>query len=110
MQQKVDNALASFIKVIQATGNDSVQIIWLNQFISDYSDVHYYYQQNQVLFKHFKNHMDELIKVHKQLQSDQLKIKNTEHSLEITIHMESLYRRIYELLQSIQSDCVQLKI
>lgn len=110
MQQKVDNALASFIKVIQTTGNDSVQISWLNQFISDYSEVHYYYQQNQVLFKHLKNHMDELIKAHEQLQKDQLKIGNTEHNLETKIHMESLYRRIYELLQSIQNDCIQLKI
>lgn len=111
MQQKVDNALTSFTKAIQAVGNDSVQIIWLNQFMSDYSDVYYYYQQNQILFKQLKPHMDELIKLHKQIESNQPKIKNAEPGYEEVVkYMQLLYLRIYELLQSIQSDCVQLKI
>lgn len=110
MQQKVDNALALFIKVTQTTGDDSVQISWLNQFISNYCEVYYYYQQNQTLFKTLKNHMDELSKTHEQIQSEQLRMENNRHSLEARHHMESLFRRIYELLQSIQSDCIQRKI
>ena len=110
MQQKVDNALALFIKTIQTSGNDSVQTSWLNQFISSYCEVYYYYQQNQTLFKSLKNHMDELIKTHEQIQSDQLRIKNNRHDLKACTHMESLFCKIYELLQSIQSDCIQRKI
>lgn len=110
LQQKVDNALALFVKVLQTTGNDAEQIRWLNQFISGYCDVYYYYQQNQTLLKSLGKYMEELIKNHEQIKSSQLRVNDTEHDLEIRIQMESLFRKIYELLQSIQNDCIAHKI
>lgn len=110
MQQKVDNALVLYVKALQAIGNDLTQISLLQQFSNSYSEVYYYYQQNQTLFKHLKKNMDELIKAHNQIMSEQLKLKDNENNLEAKSHMESLFYRIYELLQSIQNDCVQFKI
>lgn len=55
LQQKTDNALALFVQVLQASGNDSEQIIYLNLFTKSYCDVFNFYQQNQTVFKPLKN-------------------------------------------------------
>ena len=109
MQQKVDDALASFARVLQTAGDDMAQISWLNQFISSYSDVFYYYQQNEALFKSLKSYMDELIKTHEYIKDNQHRIDD-EKSSEAGIHLETPFRKIYKILQSIQSDCINHKI
>lgn len=105
LQQKIDNALAVFPKVLQTTGDDSEQIRWLNQFISGYCDVYFYYQQNQTLLKSLRKHMEELKETHEQIQSIQSGANDSEHGPEVRIQMGSLFRKIYELLQSVQNDC-----
>ncbi|MCM1172848.1 MAG: hypothetical protein NC393_12090 [Clostridium sp.] len=110
IQRKVDYTLDLFVKTLQTTDDDLTQISWLNRFISSYCDVYYYYQQNQTLFKHLENYMEELIKTHKEIQKDQLAIQNNKHTPEVVRHMESLFRKIYDLLQSIQRDCIQRKV
>lgn len=110
MQQKVDDALALFVKLLQTKDDESMQIDFFNRFISSYCDVYYYYQQNQTLFESLKNKMKEIEKTHKQIQSDQLQLGNTKQGLEAVIRIEPHIYRIYELLQSIQSDCIQHKI
>lgn len=110
IQQKVDNALALFMKVLQTTGDDLVQVSWLNKFINGYCDVFYYYQQNKELLKSLQNYMDELISEHEQIKKDQLILDNTESGFEAKVHMEDRFLKIYELLQSIQNDCIQHKV
>lgn len=95
------------MKVLQTTGDDLKQIDWMNQFISSYCDVIYYYQQNQVLLKSLKVYMDEIIKKHDNIKN----IKdNAGNSIETRIQIESCFRRIYELLQRIQNDCICYKV
>lgn len=106
LQQKTDNALALFVQVLQASGNDSEQIIYLNLFIKSYCDVFYFYQQNQTIFKPLKKYMDELIKTHEEIKTNQLRANDIKHSHEVSIHLQSLLRKIFELLQSIQKDCI----
>lgn len=110
MQQKVDYALELFVKAIQTTGDDLTQINWLNQFAKSYCEVYYYYQQNQTLFKHLENYMEELIKTHEEIQKDLLTIENNKHTPEVVSHMESLFRKTNDLLQSIQKDCIHRKV
>lgn len=106
LQQKTDNALALFVQVLQASGNDSEQIIYLNLFTKSYCDVFYFYQQNQTVFKPLKKYMDELIKTHEEIKTNQLRANDIKHSYEVSIHLQSLLRKIFELLQSIQKDCI----
>lgn len=110
MQQKVDNSLSLFMKVLQTSDDDLVQINWLNQFIASYCDVFYYYQQNKLIFKSLDNHMNKLIKKHEQIKSIQSKGDNDKNIPNTGILMESLFREIYELLQEIQNDCLQRKV
>lgn len=110
MQQKVDNSLSLFMKVLQTSDDDLVQINWLNQFIDSYGDVFYYYQQNKLIFKSLDNHMNKLIKKHEQIKSIQSKDDNDKNIPNTGILMESLFREIYELLQEIQNDCLQRKV
>lgn len=108
LQHKTDNALALFVKVLQATGNDSIQIDHLNQFIHSYCDILFFYQQNQILFKPLKQYMDEIMKIHNKLQNHHEKCSH--EILNGNIDYESSFHRIYELLQTIQFHCVQHKI
>ncbi len=110
MQQKVDDSLALFTKVLQTSGEDLIQINWLNKFIASYCDVFYYYQQNKQLFKSLDNRMNKLIKTHEHIISIQSKGDNVENIPSTEIIMESLFRETYELLQAIQNDCMQRKI
>lgn len=109
MLQKVDHALDLFVKAIQAD-DISAQINWFNQFVKSYCEVYYYYQQNQALFKHLENSMTELIKTHEEMQRDQLAMKNNKDTHEVKSIMETPFYKIYELLQSIQRDCIQRKV
>ncbi|MCM1172847.1 MAG: hypothetical protein NC393_12085 [Clostridium sp.] len=110
MLQKVDKALDLFVKTLQTTDDDLTQINRLNQFSASYCEVYYYYQQNQTLFKHLENSMTELIKTHEEIQKDLLAIQNNKHTPEVVRHMELLFYKIYDLLQSIQKDCIQRKV
>jgi hypothetical protein len=109
MQQKVDNALSLFTKVLQNTGNDSEQIYSINQFVNSYCDVFYYYQQNMNLLKPLEKYMNELVKAHEQLEQI---MKNNDgiSNPEISFEIEESLRKIFGLLQSIQSDCILRKV
>lgn len=50
--------------------------------------------------------MDELIKTHEEIKTNQLRANDIKHSYEVSIHLQSLLRKIFELLQSIQKDCI----
>lgn len=106
----MDKAFFLFIKAIQTADDDSVQIGWINQFVSGYCQIFYYYQQNQTVFKSLKNYMDELMRIHEQLRSAQCRMENNRHCLELNSYMGKLFCEIYELLQSIQNDCIHQKI
>ncbi len=108
MLRKVDDALALFIKVVQTTGHD--QISWLYKFINSYSNVFYYYQQNQELLKSLKSYMDELANEDEKIKNNKDKLENTKIDFETKVCMESSFRKIYELLQSIQNDCINYKV
>lgn len=108
MLRKVDDALALFIKVVQTTGHD--QISWLYKFINSYCNVFYYYQQNQELLKSLKSYMDELANEDEKIKNNKDKLENTKIDFETKVCMESSFRKIYELLQSIQNDCINYKV
>lgn len=103
LQQKVDDALAMFTKVLQSTGNDLEQIACVNNFIACYCDVFYYFQQNKTLLKSFEHDISKIVMIHEQLQS----IPQDEN---YASNIEPLFRQIFELLQSIQNDCISRKI
>lgn len=109
LQHKVDDALVLFTKVLQTTGNDSIQISFLNQFISGYCDVFYYYQQNQTIFKALKQYMDEIMRIHERIKNQQEQHDDNER-VDGDMNYENYFRRIFELLQTIQVQCIQHKI
>lgn len=108
LQGKIDNALVLFAEAAQADGE--TQISWLEQFVDSYCDANCYYQQHQVLLKSLKKYMDELIKIHKQMQSIQDDASNAKSSLEARKQMDSSFHRIFDLLQSIQYACINYKV
>lgn len=107
MQQKVDIALESFIKVVQMTGNDSLQISLLNKFIESYTNIFYYYQQNITLFKYLEKQMDELVETHERIIKTQDDLNNKNN---LETQLEPLFVKIYDLLQSIQNECINNKV
>lgn len=109
LQQKVDNALSLFVKSLQAE-NDLTKIDFFNQFAHSYCDVYYYYQQNMKLFEHFKNFMDELMNAHNLLKKCQEGLIDNENDTELNMQANTLIYKIYDLLQSIQKECIQHKI
>ncbi len=110
MLKKVDEALSLFIKATQSTGDDIVQNNYLNKFINSYCDIFYYYQQNQKLFKVLKDYMVEIVSEHEKLKKELDTLGNNEISPETKTRVGTGYYRIYELLQSIQNDCINYKV
>lgn len=106
MLRKVDDALALFMKMIQTTDDELVS--WLKKFINSYSNVFYYYQQNKELFKSLESYMDELANEHEKIIK--IKVETEKFDFETKASMDSIFRKIYELLQSIQNDCINHKV
>lgn len=107
LQHKVDNALELFVNVIQTVDDDAKQIDWLNQFTISYCDIYKYYQQNQILLKSLGIYMDEIMKIH----TNVTRITDyADYNMETRLNMGKSFRRIYELLQDIQNDCINYKI
>ena len=110
MLKKVDKALFLYTKATQTIGDDKVQINYLNKFTNSFGDVFYYYQQNQKLFKALKKYMVEMASEYKKIQEELSTLENDEISLKTRTSVGSGYYRIYELLQSIQNDCIHYKV
>ncbi|SJZ52629.1 hypothetical protein [Anaerorhabdus furcosa] len=110
LQRKIDCALSSFMKVLQTSGNDISQVNAVNNFVEDYCAVFYYYQQNQKLFEKFSVKMQKLINEHEKMQVILDTLHKTGHSDQLTHNMEDSLRKIYEILQSIQHDCINHKV
>lgn len=110
MQKKVDDALEAFGNVVQSNGNDMIQIGHANTFVNNYCSVFYYYQQNHTVFRKLDKDMEELLKLHEQLQKEQHRVDEPNDEVIARKNMEALFRKIYELLQSMQNKCIQRKI
>ena len=91
-------------------GDDIVQNNYSNKFINSYCDIFYYYQQNQKLFKVLKDYMVEIVSEHEKLKKELDTLGNNEISPETKTRVGTGYYRIYELLQSIQNDCINYKV
>ena len=110
MQKKIDYSLVLFMNTIQATGDDLKQNEYLTQYINSYCDIFYYYQQNQKIFAALKKQMDELIDIHHQIKSNEHRLKNPNERLDTLKIIEINLRKIFKILQSIQTYCVEYKI
>ena len=110
MQKKVDDALEVFGNVVQSAGSDMTQIVYTNSFIDKYCSIFYYYQQNQPVFKSLDKDMEKLFKLHEQLQNEQHRVNDSNDGVIARKNMETLFRKINELLQSVQNKCIQRKI
>jgi len=109
MRNKIDKALETFVKMLQSAGNETLQIMLVNQYVQDYSDVFYYYQQNEGLMKPLKKYMDKMLEIHKDVQQKTSKSDEKQGDKNLR-DIESDFREIYELLQKMQSDCINYKI
>lgn len=107
LQQKVDKALELFVNVVQTANDDHKQVYWMKQYLISYCDVYKYYQQNQVLLKSLDFYMDEIMKIHTNLSNI---FDCADFNIENRLKMGKSFRRIYELLQNIQNDCINYKI
>ncbi len=110
MQKKVDAALEAFENVVQSNGSDMLQIEYVNTFVNNYCSVFSYYQQNHTVFKKLDKDMGELFKLHEQLQKEQRRVNEPNDGVIARNNMEALFRKIYELLQSVQNKCIQRKL
>jgi hemerythrin-like domain-containing protein len=110
LQEKIDVALSLFIKVIQSSGKDMEQINYLNQFIQSFSDIHYYYQQNTVIFSAIENDMNKALEVYSRMQSICQSMNSDKNNIATSIQLEDNLRALYRILQKMQTKCINYKI
>lgn len=110
LQEKIDVALSLFIKVIQTAGKDMEQINYLNQFSQSFADVHYYYQQNTTIFGSINKEMTKALKVYEGMQSICQDMKNSKDDYALMTQLEDKLRALYNLLQKIQTKCINYRV
>lgn len=110
LQEKTDAALSLFIKVIQTSNKDKEQINYLNQFVQSFADIHYYYQQNTVIFSAIDKDMNKALETYNLIQSIYQDMDNNENNFTTRVQLEENLRNLYGLLQKIQTKCINYKI
>ena len=110
LQEKTDAALSLFIKVIQTSNKDKEQINYLNQFVQSFADIHYYYQQNKVIFSAIDKDMNKALETYNLIQSIYQDMDNNENNFTTRVQLEENLRNLYGLLQKIQTKCINYKI
>lgn len=110
LQEKTDAALSLFIKVIQTSGKDMEQFNYLNQFVQSFADIHYYYQQNTVIFSAIDKEMNKALETYNKIQSIYQDMDNNKNNFTTRVQLEENLRNLYGLLQKIQTKCINYRI
>lgn len=110
LQDKIDVALSLFIEVIQASGNDMEQINYLNQFIKSFADIHYYYQQNIVIFSAIKKDMGKALEIYSKMQNICQNMTEDKYNIVTSTQLEDNLRVLYRILQKMQVKCINYKM
>lgn len=103
LQQKVDNALGLFSKILKSAGNGQEMLQSIQNFVNGYRDVFYYYQQNNQLLKVYAEKFEKIKKINEELAL--LNGKDYDKH-----EFKRCLCEINELLQLIQNDCINHKI
>ena len=86
------------------------QINYLNQFTQSFSDIHYYYQQNTVIFGAIEKDMNKALEVYSRMQSICQSMNSDKNNIATSIQLEDNLRALYRILQKMQTKCINYKI